>query len=206
MGLVNIQNTNFENGITNRNAADLFGSMGQLDPTKFHTFYDDFDTPIIDAVTDTIAGYTSVQIGTDSDIVAVNGLGGIVDINSDIVAANQYELQTLSVGYSILEGQAVYFRSRLALDDVTNAAMVVGLTFNIAGFGPDNGIFFRKADASETLSVVHASDGTETEDLAIFTVLDGVFFTCEFYWDGIDRVGSKIGSALPSGARECYTL
>ena len=41
MGLVNIQNTNFENGVTNRNAADLFGSMGHLDPTKFSTLYDD---------------------------------------------------------------------------------------------------------------------------------------------------------------------
>ena len=36
--------TNFPNGATNNTAQNALGQMIQLDPSKAHTYFDDFDT------------------------------------------------------------------------------------------------------------------------------------------------------------------
>ena len=63
MGFINIQNTNFENGVTNRNANNLFGSMPQLDPTRLHDYWEDFNYYVAANYTISGAGAGTVALG-----------------------------------------------------------------------------------------------------------------------------------------------
>ena len=97
MSLVNIQNTNFENGITNRNAAALFGSMGHLDPTKFNTFMDDFNAPNI--VSDQLDGFSDALTGT---VAAADLDGGAIVLATGGTDTNVNIIQAESLGFSVV--------------------------------------------------------------------------------------------------------
>ncbi len=180
MGLVNIQNTNFENGITNRNAADLFGSMGQLDPTKFHSFMDDFD------LFTAPGGYTAPATGS---VAPADSLGGAVDIVTGAVDTNVAIIQAESLGYSIVASQRVYFRVKLEMDDVIDADGIFGLNDAAASITPADGIFFEKTDGAALVDLVVRSGSSEiAREAGVATLVAATQITLEFYWDGIDRV------------------
>lgn len=203
MGLVNIQNTNFDNGVTNRNAADLFGSMGQLDPTKFHSFMDDFDKFTAPG------GYTAPATGSVAPNATI--LGGAVDIITGAVDTNVAIIQATSLGYSIVASQRVYFRSKAEMDDVIDADGIWGLNDAAASITPADGVFFEKTDAAAQVDLVVRSGASEVaREAAVATMVAATQITLEFYWDGIDRVyfgvdGSPTGFldlsgiALPTG-------
>ncbi len=202
MGLVNIQNTNFDNGITNRNAADLFGSMGQLDPTKFHSFMDDFD------LFTAPGGYTAPTTGS---VAPADLLGGAVDIITGAVDTNDAIIQPVSLGYSIIASERVYFRAKLEMDDVIDADGIFGLADAAVGITPADGIFFEKTDAAALVDLVVRSGASEiARSSGVATMVAATQITLEFYWDGIDRVYFGVngdatgfldlaGLALPTG-------
>ena len=180
MGLVNIQNTNFDNGVTNRNAADLFGSMGHLDPTKFHIFMDDFD------LFTAPGGYTAPATGS---VAPADSLGGAVDIITGAVDTNVAIIQAVSLGYSVVASQRLYFRSKAEMDDVIDADGIWGLNDAAASITPADGIFFEKTDAAAVVDLVVRSGAVEIARAStVATMVAATQLTLEFYWDGIDRV------------------
>lgn len=194
MGLVNIQNTNFENGITNRNAADLFGSMGQLDPTKFNTLMEDFNG--LPSFNNSTGRYTVPATGT---ILLADVLGGGMTQTTGASAGNVNIVQSISLGYSLIASFRTYFRTKLSITDVTDSIVMAGLADAVAGITPADGIFFQKLDTVETLDLVVRSGSSEIAIAsAISTPVDATQFTAEFYWDGIDRVYYGI-DGVPQG-------
>ena len=203
MGLVNIQNTNLENGITNRNAADLFGSMAQLDPTRFHNYMEDFDYfhPLLDWAISGAGAGTQALAGVDGGVLRLTTAGA--DDDAEFLIKD-------GLGYSIeaAQNRKVYFRTRASLDDATDSEIIAGLG-DTAGLTPDNGIFFRKSDGSETIDIIVRSGSAQVAGDAVATITTALF-TAEWFWDGIDRVyygvdGTPIGFldlnglALPVG-------
>ena len=181
MGLINIQNTNFENGITNRNAADLFGSMGQLDPTKFHNFMEDFDYYVAANFTITGAG-AGPQALADVD-------GGVLRLTT-AGADNDAEFLVKNGQSFLMEAVAnrkQYFRSRQSVDSAVDSDLVVGLADG-AGLTPNNGVFFRKDDDAATLDVIVRSGSADIATAVAIATITTAFFTTAWYWDGIDRV------------------
>lgn len=196
MGLINIQMTNFENGVNNRNAADLFGSMGQLDPTKFHTLMEDFDFYLAADWTISGAGAGTVALN--------NSLGGQLRLTT--AGADDDAEFLIKVGDSFAPSASLpmYFRSRQSVDDAVDSEIVTGLA-DTAGLTPNNGIFFRKDDGDSALSVIIRSGSA---DVAIETDIADIGtsqFTCEFYWDGIDRVYYGV-NGTPLGFLDASTL
>lgn len=202
MGLVNIQNTNLENGVTNRNAADLFGSMAQLDPTRFHNYMEDFDYYVAGNFTISGAGAgTQALADVDGGVLRLTTAGA--DDDAEFLIKN-------GEGYSIeaAQNRKVYFRTRVSLDDATDSEVIAGLG-DTAGLTPNNGIFFRKSDGSTTIDIIVRSGSAQIAGDAVATITTA-FFTAEWFWDGIDRVyygvdGTPIGFldlnglALPVG-------
>ncbi len=190
MGLVNIQNTNLENGITNRNAADLFGSMAQLDPTRFHSYMEDFDYYV-----EANFGVSGAGAGTRI-LAAVDG--GALRLTTAGADDDAEFLIKNGLGYSIeaAQNRKVYFRTRASLDDATDSEIIAGLG-DTAGLTPDNGIFFRKSDGSTTIDIIVRSGSAQVAGAAVATITTALF-TAEWFWDGIDRVyygvdGTPIG-------------
>ncbi len=187
MGLVNIQNTNFENGITNRNAADLFGSMGHLDPTKFNTYMDDFNTPGIDETgNNTLQGYTAPATGAVA--AAAAELGGAINVTSGGTDNNVAIITATSEGFNIVASKPVYFRTRVEVADILLSDMIVGLADGAADTTPTDGIVFVKDEASGVIDLRVFSTTLQATAAAVATMINSTSVSLEFYWDGIDRV------------------
>lgn len=205
MGFRRYENTNFPEGVSNRTSAHLFGSMGQMDPTKYHNFFDDFDAPII--VSSEMSGYNDTTAGTvvaDDTIV-----GGAVAVASGATDTNVAIIQPVSLGFNIVAGSPVYFACKLESDEETDADVLCGLMDAVADIAPADGIFFLKADAAATVDIIVRSGASEIVTATeIHTLVVDTQTTFEFYYDGIDRVyygvnGTSLGfvtvDTLPTG-------
>ena len=204
MGLVNIQNTNLENGVTNRNAADLFGSMGQLDPTKYNNFFDDFSTPAANALT--LAGYEDIATGS---VAAGGSQVSSIILTTGASAGNAAITATASKGFDAQANQNTgpqYFRTRVLLGDVTDSIFIGGLADAITGITPDDGAFFQISDTADTVDFVVRSGAAEVVSAAaIATAVDDEWITLEYYFDGIDRYYYGV-NGTPLGFVEASTL
>jgi hypothetical protein len=198
MGLVNIQMTNFDNGLNNRNAGDLFGSMAQLDPSRFHTFMEDFDEFIA-------AQWTLVTTGATAQVV---GDGGILQLTTGAVATNEESMIKVPDNFDITQPRPTYFRAKIEVDEATECNINVGLA-DSAALVPNNCIQFRKDTSDLDLDVLLRSGSADIDvALAVAAIADATSFTVEFYWDGQDRIyyganGTPLGfldaSTLPVG-------
>lgn len=198
MGLVNIQMTNFENGLNNRNASSLFGSMAQLDPSRFHTFMEDFDEFIA-------AQWTLVTTGATAQIAAD---GGVLQLTTGAVATNEESMIKVPDNFDITQPRPTYFRAKIEVDEATECNINVGLA-DSAALVPNNCIQFRKDTSDLDLDVLLRSGSADIDvALAVASIANATSFTVEFYWDGQDRIyyganGTPLGfldaSTLPVG-------
>ena len=179
MTLLRIDNTNFGNGLTNRDVGDLFQSLAMLDPTRFHTQMEDFNYFVA-------ANYTISGVGAGSQ--ALTDVDGGVLLLTTAGADNDSEfLVENGQGFLIETSRPTYYRARLSIDDATDSDLFTGLA-DAAPLTPANGIFFRKDDDDDELDIVVRSGAGEiAADTNIFTMTTA-FTTMEWYWDGIDRV------------------
>jgi hypothetical protein len=198
MGLVNIQMTNFENGLNNRNASSLFGSMAQLDPSRFHSYMEDFDEFIA-------AQWTLVTTGATAQIAAD---GGVLQLTTGAVATNEESMIKVPDNFDITQPRPTYFRAKIEVDEATECNINVGLA-DSAALVPNNCIQFRKDTSDLDLDVLLRSGSADIDvALAVASIADATSFTVEFYWDGQDRIyfganGTPLGfldaSTLPVG-------
>lgn len=197
MGLVNIQNTNFENGVTNRNAADLFGSMGQLDPTKFSTYMDDFNAPGIDETgNNTLQGYTAPATGAVA--AAASELGAAVTLTSGATDNDVAIIRSTALGFNVVASTRLYYRARLQVDDILLSDVVAGLSDDATDTTPTDGIIFVKDEASGAIDLRVFSTTLVASSVAVATMVNATMLTLEFYWDGIDRVYFGV-NGVPTG-------
>lgn len=199
MGLVNIQNTNFDNGVTNRNAADLFGSMQQLDPTRFHSRMEDFDKYLAADWDITGAGAGTIAL-TDGD-------GGLLLFTTAGADNDAENIQSDLEAFSFTTSFPLYFRVSLEADDVTESDIVAGLVATVADpQAPAEGVVFRKPDGAATVNIEsYVGSSIVANADAITTLADDTRVTFEFYWDGIDRIYYGVDNT-PLGFLDSLTI
>ncbi len=189
----NLDVTNLPGGISNRNSSEMFGSMGQLDPTKYHTFFDDFDAPVI--ISSELAGYNDTTAGT---VVANDTIvGGAIAIASGGTDTNVAIIQPVNQGFNIVAGKRVYFRCKLQAADVADNDVLCGLMDDIGDITPNDGIFFLMADLAATVDIIVRSGNSEVVTKAdIKTMVAATQTTFEFYFDGLDRLYYGVDGAI----------
>ncbi len=172
--------TNFGNGLTNRPDSSLFQAMAMLDPTRHHTYMEDFDYYLAAdwVVTETGA---ATQLLTDAD-------GGVLQI-TNAAADNDASFQN-KVGESLTieASRKAYFRSRFALNEVIQSEFVLGMQItDTAPLAVSDGVWFQSDDGDANLDFHHAIGSVQDDELAIATLVDATFLTVEWYWDAISR-------------------
>ncbi len=191
MPLIDALVTNFDNGINNRTqGSNIFGSMKQLDPTRFHNFFDDFDTSVPTADLWAVTGTNGV-IG-DANLLA--GDGGLVTIATAGASADQLFLQPPITSF-LLETGPSYFAARISLDDVLVSDIIVGLQQTAPALTPADGLFFRKSNGLATVDLVAAKNSVEVVLATVTTLVDDTFVELGFFWDGIDSVWASVDGA-----------
>lgn len=193
--------TRFPNGVTNVADNALFADMVQPDPTKFHTFFDDFDTYAAGdwVVTETQAGATQALTAGDGGLLLLTNSAA----DDDLVA-----LQKTPAAFTFTAGKKTFFSCRFKVSDATQSDVVIGLqVVDTTPLDVTDGVYFLKADGSTAISVVCRKNATtgSTSASSIATLANDTFIELGFAYDGEGKVfyevnGNVVGSLDASSA------
>lgn len=186
----------FPNGLTNVGKSNPLGMYGAPDPTKWHTYFTDFDTYAA-------AEWTITAIGTGSSALTDIDGGALLITNS---AADNDGRQHQKVGESFLlaAGKRALFKTRFKVSDATQSDLLIGLAVTdttllgaTAGAGVTDGIFFAKDDGAATLNFYCQKNATtgQTSASGVATLVDDTFITASWDWDGVSEVRYFIDGA-----------
>jgi hypothetical protein len=182
--------TRYENGVTNRDVGDIFNSLKLPDPTRLHTYYEDFDYYLA-------ADWVVTEVGVATQVLQDADGGRLLITNAGADDNSSFQNK---VGESFLFalGTPAFFRALLQVSDATQSDFIMGLQItDTTPLAVTDGVFFRKDDGDANLDFVAIKDSVAVESLAVFTVLDATDLEVAFYWDGIDRIWFAVnGTAL----------
>jgi len=172
----------FTNGVTNNTKENILGQLIDTDPTRLHTYFNDFDTYVAAdwTVTETQAGATQALTDADGGVLLLTNSAA----DDDLVALNK-------VGESFLmeSGKKAFFKARFKVSDATQSDFVVGLQItDTTPLDVTDGIFFQKDDGDTNLDFHVEKDNSATSASAIATVADDTYITVAFYYNGVDEV------------------
>lgn len=177
-------NTRFPNGVTNSSDIAFFADMGQLDPTKFHTYFDDFDyfTAGDWTITTTEAG------AGDATEALTDGDGGLLLITNDAADDDNDFLQKKGESFKFVAGKRLWFKTRFKVSDATQSDLVIGLQItDTTPLAVTDGVYFLKADGSTTVNCLVTKNSTSTTTAAA-TLASDTFITLGFYYDGASTI------------------
>jgi len=182
--------TRFQNGVTNNAGSNALGMMGQLDPTLFHTYFNDFDTFVA-------ADWVITNVGV-TPTVAVTALdgGAILQTNTAGIADSAY-LQKTAAAFSFETGKKVWFKARFSVSDATESSIVFGLqVVDTTPLAVSDGMYFLKADGAATYSFISATGSVLTTAAAVGTLVAATMTELSFYFDGVNEAQYFINGAL----------
>jgi hypothetical protein len=176
--------TNFINGVTNvaEPSGQTLGSLVFPDPTRVHTWFDDFDDY-------TTAEWLITAVG--SGTLAVGNLdGGILVItNAAADDDHQYLQWSGNTAATTVEtwkwetSKAMWFKARFKVSDATQSDFVMGLQItDTTPLDVTDGLFFIKSDGSASMTF-RAEKNDTASTVTVATITDDTYFTCGFWWD-----------------------
>ena len=185
-----LSTTRFPNGVTNVGEDSLFAAMGQLAPTKFHTYMEDFDYYAAAdwTVTETQAGATQAL---------TNGDGGLLLLTNSAADDDLNALQKVGASFAFAAGKKLWFEARFKVSDATQSDFVMGLQgTDTTPLDTSDGVFFLKADGSTSVSLVVEASSTATTTSSVATVANDTFVRLGFWYDGDAAVYYFVNGAL----------
>ena len=188
--MANLLVTRFPNGVTNVGEDSPFADLTMPAPTKFHTYYEDFDYYVAAnwTVTETQAGAT--QALTDGD-------GGLLLITNTAADDDLVSLQKVGESYRFASGKELFFEARLKISDATQSDVVIGLQITDATpLDVSDGVFFIKADGSTSVSLLVEKNGTATTTSSVATMANDTFISLGFYYDGASSIQYSVNGVV----------
>lgn len=171
--------TRFTHGVTNATKHTTLGELGQLDPSKFHAFFDDFDKYAA-------GDWTITDTGT-----ITHGLieedGGVLSVGTDAVADDGSFFQLVKAGFLMAAAKKAFFKARVKVGDATNSVVQVGLILtDTTPLTATDGIFFQKDSGATSLDAYVKKDSTTGQNkiAAIGNMVDATYIDLGFYYDG----------------------
>ncbi len=202
MGLIDPLVTNLENGLSTRNAADIFGPLKYPDPTRYASIFDDFLGFAPGAVWDVV--------GNSAVLPALLSVGGgVLQLATDTPTSGTVALLPAgnAVGatgpMSMEAGRPVYYGVRMRLNEIIGANFIFGIINAdydpAAAFEPTDGAWFSKlgfVDTNIDFSARNIIFGAADTDVDVATLVDDEFFSAEFVWDGEASVYYSINGVV----------
>lgn len=180
--------TRFPQGVTNQQSINVLGAMGQLDPTKYHTYFNDFDT--FNAADWTI---TTIEGGAGSATEALSDAdGGVLVSTNDDAATDRNSFQKVGESFLMASGKPTWFKARFKVSDATQSDVVLGLMvtdtdpFAAGGDGVTDGIFFQKDDGDALIDFYVQKNITtgQLTTTGVGTLVSDTYTELGWYYDG----------------------
>lgn len=171
--------TRFPYGVTNVTRESTLGTMGQLDPTQFHTFFDDFDRY-------TAAHWIVTVVGTGTQ-AELAGDGGLLLLTNSAADNDSIFIQNDIASFLLESGKQTFFKTRFKVNDATQSDVQVGLIVtDTTPLDATDGIFFQKDDGDANIDIYVQKNTTtgRASATAVGTLVDATFINLGFYYDG----------------------
>lgn len=169
-------------GVTNVAEGTTLGSLVFPDPTRCHTWFDDFD--------DYVAGdWTITETGTGTRAVG-NLDGGILVITNAAADNDANFLQWSGVTSAATvetfkweAGKSMWFKARMKVSDATQSDLVFGLQItDTTPLAVSDGFYFQKDDGSAVLTF-YATKNSTSSTVTTATLANDTYFTAGFWWN-----------------------
>lgn len=174
--------TRFPSGVTNAAPGSAMNMLGFPDPTKYHTFFDDFDTLPIDAQWTLTA--TSVGTGT-SAITVPDADGGVARITT---AANENDgifAEWDSETFLIESGKQAWIKARFQVGDAIQSDMIIGLhSTSTTPLAAALRFAFITEDGSAAMFFNVDDNTTDADSATVVTLEDDTWVTVAAHYDG----------------------
>lgn len=188
--MANLLVTRFPNGVTNVGEDSPFADLAMPAPTKFHTFFEDFDYYAAGdwTVTETQAGAT--QALADGD-------GGLLLLTNSAADNDLVSLQKVGESFRFASGKKLFFEARFKVSDATQSDVVIGLQITDATpLDVTDGVFFIKDDGSTSFALRVEKNNTATATTSVATLADDTFITLGFYYDGASAIEYSVNGVV----------
>jgi hypothetical protein len=179
--------TRFTNGVTNAEKDATLGFMGQPDPTKFHSYFNDFDTYAAGDWT-----ITKTEAGAGSATQALTaGPGGLLLLTNDAADNDAQFFQLTVASFALVASKRAFFKARFKVSDATQSDLQIGLIVtDTTPLDATDGIYFMKDDGDANLDVYVRKDATTGSNsaTAVATLVNDTYVTVGFFYDGRGKV------------------
>lgn len=174
--------TSFPNGVSTRKDPHPFQNLPFPDPTRFHTFSEDFDYYVAAnwVVTETQAGAT--QALADGD-------GGLLLLTNSAADDDLISLQKVGESFRFATNKRLWWGCRFQVSDATQSDVLFGLVItDTTPFDVTDGVFFLKDDGDANIDFYSEKDSVQTSKLALSTLVTATNIELQYYWDGISKI------------------
>jgi len=174
--------THFTNGVSDVVTGNPLYELGVLDPTKYHTYWDDFDTlPIAAQWT-----LTAVSAGTGTSAITVpDADGGLARITT---AANDNDgiyAEWISETFLLESGKKTWMKCRISVGDAAQSDWLVGLhSTDTTPHDATMRYIFESVDGSAAVYFNNDNNTTDSDSATVHTMVDDTFVTLAAYYDG----------------------
>lgn len=138
--------TRFPSGVNNAANMSTLSNMGQMDPTRFQTLFNDFND-----FTATDWAIVETQAGATQALAA--GAGGQLLLTNSAAAADVNAITSPVASFRFDAGKRFFAKARISLSDVANVGITFGFGNTAAGLNPANGVYLNKAANAQTTTI-----------------------------------------------------
>ena len=180
--------TRFPAGITNANQGETLSQYPAPDPTKVHTFLNDFDTFVS-------GDWTLTEIGAGGAAALIAGDGGLLQLTTDALDNDAIQLQNTVATFLMESGTLAWVKTRCKIEKAVESDFLIGLAATDSTvFDVTDGIFFQKDDGDDDIDIYVKKDSTTGQNVetAVGTIVADTFITLGFYYDGKSSVEAYI--------------
>lgn len=180
-------------GVNSAVKGSVLWTLPTLDPTKLHTYFNDFDTYVVGDWT-----ITTTEAGAGSATEALtNEDGGVLLITNDAADNDADFFQKVGESFKFEANKKLWFKSRFKVSDATQSDFVIGLQItDTTPLDVTDGVFFQKDDGDANLDFYVEKNNTASSATALATVSNDTYLTVGFYYNGVDKVEYYVNDVL----------
>ena len=185
--------TNFPDGVTNAALNSALTDLIIEDPTRDHTFFNDFDSYVA-------ADWVVTAVGAGTAALTA-GNGGLLLLTNAAADDNSLVLQKTPAAFAMTANKRAWFSTKFQTSDVTQSDIMMGVVIvNTTPIAtpPTDGIYFLKTDGAATIDIIcrkNATTGSNSKT-AIATLANATDITLQWYYDGNGRLFYGVNGVL----------
>jgi len=181
--------TRFPNGINNAILPSAFEEMGQLDPSRFHNYFNDFNKFNDGVPADWVVTTVEAGAGSASEVITDED-GGVLLITNDDADNDSDALQLVNETFKFEAGKKLFFKTRFKLADEFETRLIMGLQIrDTTPFVVTDGVFFNKGSGTSNLQFVVEKDSSFSITLKPHPALfDDTYTELAFFYNGKDQI------------------